>query len=583
MKNFKKALSLILALASISSFVPSALATDGNEDVYEVAGETVLYYKDFETGTNADLPEVEHEKFFFYGRNEKLNYAINKGMEYIHNSDTAVNTHTYSMAFVDLRKSEFNGDVGTRVDSGCAIGTVPVVVLDFRYKDADKTPTEEGALKSGMYKFEFDFVLDSKNTSTNGFRVEANCKHGNCGNSFAWMMNNTWHNLSGGNTWSYTEKDIPITNDELHHYEIIFDLDNNLVHTYMDGVKYKNTKFTGNINFLHLVIGGKMKFVDDIKFSELDVDIETEILGTDITKDGVDVVLDDYVASVDGVTAEITDVYSGEKISATVNMSGSNVVRVVPSKDLVPGREYVLDVNDAEVATLRGGVTLADEAFNFGEENCIKKLTLNDFNGGKDSFAKETVAELESFTFEFTEDVVAQSALENLTLEDADGNEVEFDVVTKDTNVADVVFSSSLKGDTTYNMTLPGMSTEYSWSFTTKEGKVALKPIKVFAEDGETELNLSDVSVGDKVKVKVSLVSTKTLTEDYSAMVTLGLYSENSLDGFEFEEVTLTAENDSFEKTVEFEITDATDLKVKGFLWKGLGTRTPITAAVEAK
>lgn len=585
MKNFKKALSLILALASISSFVPSALATDGNEDVYEVAGETVLYYKDFETGTNEDLPEVEHEKYYFYGRNAKLKEALNVTREYSHaqTNDCASIKSNYNMALDGLIKSEFNGDVGVRVPSNCSIAAGPVVMLDFRYKDADKTPTEEGTLSSGTYKFEFDFVLDGKVSKTDGFRVEANCMHGNCGKSFAWAMNNTWHNLSGGNTWSYTEKDIPITNDELHHYEIIFDLDNNLVHTYMDGVKYKNTKFTSNINFLHVTIGGKLKFIDDIKFSELDVAFEQTAPEANITESGIDYVLGDYVASVDGVTAEITDVYSGEKISAAVKASGSKKISIVPAAALVPGREYVLDVNDAEVATLRGGVTLSDEAFNLGEANCIKKLTLNDFYGGKDSFAKETIAELESFTFEFTEDVTAEDALKNLTLADSDGTAVEFDVVKKDNNVADVVFNPSLKGDKTYNMALTGMSTEYNWSFDTKAGKVALKPVKVYSEDGTTEINVKDAQVGDKIKVKLSLVSTKELTEDYSAMVTAGLYSENSLDGFDFEQVTLTSENDSFEKTVEFEIKDATDLKVKGFLWKGLGTRTPLGPSVSAK
>lgn len=582
MKNIKKALSLFVAVTTVASILPTAIA-GYSADSYSIPGETVLYYNDFPTGKDADLPEVEHDKFYFYGRNEKLKYALNAGMEYIHNSDTAVNTHTYGIALDGLISSEFEGDIGCRVGSNCSMGAGPVVMFDFRYKDSDKTPTDEGALKTGIYKFEFDFVLDGKNNSTNGFRVEANCKHGNCGNTFAWMMNNTWHNLSGGNTWSYTEESIPITNDELHHYEIIFDLDNDLVHTYMDGVKRKNTKFTGNVNFLHLTIGGKMKFIDDIRLAELDTDFDAEVIDTYMDENGATIELNDYVTSADGVTAEFTDIYSGEKVAATVAVTGTKEVTVKSATTLIPGREYVLDVNDAEVQTLRGGITLSDEEFNFGSENCVKQLTLNDFYGNKSSFEKEPVAELESFTFEFTDDVVAEDALSGLVLKDSDGNAVEFDVVKKDKNVADVVFDPSLKGETTYNMTLSGMSADYSWSFTTKEGKVALKPLKVFAEDGETEINISDANVGDKVKVKLSLVSTTVLTEDYSALVTLGLYSENSLDGFEFEEVTLTAENDSFESTVEFEIKDAAELMVKGFLWKGLGTRTPITPTVEAK
>ena len=594
MKNLKKALSLIVALASVSTFMPSALAasysgggamggSSSKPNPISLLGEEVLYFNNFPTGTNADLPEVEHEKYYFYGRNEKLKYAINAGMEYIHNSDTAAVTHTYGMALDDLISSEFDGDTGCRVPSRCSIGSGPVVMLDFRYKDADKTPTEEGALKSGIYKFEFDFVLDGAVSESDGFRVEANCKHGNCGNSFAWMMNNTWHNLSGGNTWSYTEKDIPITNEELHHYEIIFDLDNDTVHTYMDGVKYKNTKFTGNINFLHLTIGGKMKFVDDIKFSELDTDFDVKVIDTYTTEEGTEIAFNDYVASVSEVAAEYTDIYSGEKIAAVVEATESTVITVKPATNLIPGREYKLDVNDAEVATLRGGISLSDEEFNFGEENCIKKLTSEDFYGNENSFEKETVAELEKFTFEFTDDVTAEDALKNLTLADSDGTAVEFDVVKKDKNIADVVFAPSLKGDKTYNMALTGMSIDYNWSFDTKSGKVALKPVKVYKVDGTTEINVADAQVGDKIKVKLSLVSTKDLAEDYSAMVTLGLYSENSLDGFDYEQVTLNPEKDSFEKTVEFEDKDATDLKVKGFLWKGLGTRTPLAPTVSAK
>lgn len=586
MKNIKKALSLFVAVASMSSYASAAYVSSGGgrpispELLY---GETELYYNDFPTGTNEDLPEVEHEKFYFYGRNEKLKQAINEGMEYIHNSDTAAVTHTYGMALDDLISSEFDGDTGCRVPSRCSIGSGPVVMLDFRYKDADKTPTEEGALKSGIYKFEFDFVLDGAVSKSDGFRVEANCKHGNCGNSFAWAMNNTWHHLNASNTWTYTEKDIPITNDELHHYEIIFDLDNDIVHTYMDGIKKKIIKYSGNINFLHLTIGGKMKFVDDIRFAELDPEHEAEIEETYTYEDSTKVYLTDYVTSVDGVKAEYIDVYSGEKINATVEMTDSKQVDIVPEEALVAGREYILDVNDKEIQTLRGSVILSDEEINFGKKNCIKKLKSKDFYGNEKSFEKEPVAELEGFTFDFTKDVTAEDALKNLTLADSDGNAVEFDVVVKDRNTADVVFNPSLKGEKTYNMALSGMATDYNWTFTTKAGKVALKPLKVYAEDGTTEVNLADLQAGDKVKVKLVLVSTKNLTEDFSAMVTAGLYSENSLDGFDYEQVTLNPEKDSFEKTVEFEVKDATDLKVKGFLWKGLGTRTPLAPTVSAK
>lgn len=582
MKNFKKALSLILALASISSFVPSAFAADGNEDVYEVTGETVLYYNDFNdaiTGEKYVLKDVENDQFHLKV-NPTTGHCGTQG--YIAGVELdgeqgiavplAVNTNVGYTFFFDFVKGSWD---------------IPV---------AQMTSRQEG-IKSGKYVLSFDFSISGTEKCTKSYGqncVAINMKRPNGGNgnrnnhdgTRMFYVERMGLSMVGLGGWPSESAIVGAQDpDKIYTIDAIIDADAKKIYYYLDGNLFNtHTGVAEEITDLAVSLCNETDFIDNLKFVQLDDEHNVELDDINVSEDGVAYSLNDYVMSVNGVTAEYTDIYSGEKIPATVKSAGnSKTVVAIPSKDLVPGREYVLDVNDAEVATLRGSVTLADEAFNFGEENCIKKLTLNDFNGGKDSFAKETVAELESFTFEFTEDVVAQSALENLTLEDADGNEVEFDVVTKDTNVADVVFSSSLKGDTTYNMTLPGMSTEYSWSFTTKEGKVALKPIKVFAEDGETELNLSDVSVGDKVKVKVSLVSTKTLTEDYSAMVTLGLYSENSLDGFEFEEVTLTAENDSFEKTVEFEITDATDLKVKGFLWKGLGTRTPITAAVEAK
>ena len=99
MKNLKRALSLIVAIASVSTFMPSALAasysgggamggSSSKPNPISLLGEEVLYFNNFPTGTNADLPEVEHEKYYFYGRNEKLKYAINAGMEYIFNAIT---------------------------------------------------------------------------------------------------------------------------------------------------------------------------------------------------------------------------------------------------------------------------------------------------------------------------------------------------------------------------------------------------------------------------------------------------------------------------------------------------------------
>lgn len=264
--KYRKIWIICISMITMLILCPNVMfALELNERYCEI-----LYQNKFPTGTNADLTEVEHELFYFYGRNEKLKYALNEGMEYIHNSDTTINTHaSYRIALDNLLSSEFNGDIGCRVNRNCSISSGPVVMLDFRYKDSDKTPTEDGTLKTGIYKFEFDFVLDSANLTSNGIRVEANCKHGNCGNSFAWIMNNAWHILAGGNTWSYTENNIPITNDELHHYEIIFDLDNDVVYTYMDNVKHKNTTYRGNINFLHLTMGGKIKYLDNIMFGKV--------------------------------------------------------------------------------------------------------------------------------------------------------------------------------------------------------------------------------------------------------------------------------------------------------------------------
>lgn len=585
MKNLKKAISLIIALASVSSFLPSALASGGgggaaggSADPYEIPGQEVLYYTDFETGTNADLPQVEHEKYFFYGRNADLRNALNEGMEYIHNSDTAVNTHTYRMALDDLIASEFDGDIGCRVRTNCSIGSGPVVMLDFRYKDADKTPTEEGALKSGIYKFEFDFVLDGAVSKSDGFRVEANCKHGNCGNSFAWMMNNTWHNLSGGNTWSYTEKDIPITNDELHHYEIIFDLDNNIVHTYMDGVKYKNTTFKGNINFLHLTIGGKMKFIDDIKFSQLQSDLKANVEWVD--SQTMEFSVPDYLESAENVNIEFTDVYTGDKVNATVSESWKTGFTATLEEPLVVGHEYTAAYTSGSVKGIRGNIAIDD--FNLGTENSVKKITFKDAYGNETGYVNDPVAELESLKFCFTEDVNAKEALGNLTIEDSEGNPVDITVEeTGESNVA--IANVLLSGPESYEMKLSGMNIDYVWNFTTKEGKFEMLPLELYREDGVTPVQISNLAQGDKIKVKLTVFNSLKLEEDLPVLLTAGVYSGNSLDDFEFETVVVNSSSHVYEKTIELEIKDMADVKVKGFIWKGLGSRVPLAPSVSAE
>lgn len=382
----------------------------------------------------------------------------------------------------------------------------------------------------------------------------------------------------------HTESNISITNDELHHYEIIFDLDADKVHTYMDGVLRKDTAYSGNINFLHITMGGKIKFLDDIRFSELNTDVNVKMTEKTESKDGIVYELNDYVLSASGATAKITDIYSGETINASVALSGSKSVKVTPAAELTAGKEYRVTFGGTAIETLRGNVTLESEEFNFATSNALKKLTSTDFYGTTASFEKTVPAELEGYTFEFTDDVTAKNALENLSIKVKDGEAVDFTVEEgeKD-NVASVVFQPSLMGGTSYEMSLDGLAVDYSWSFATKEGSVALKPIKLYAADGKTSVALKDLKKGDKAVAKLTLVSTKALTDEYSAFVTAGFYSENSLDGFGFAEITLNSEKTSDTVTASFEVKDTTDLAVKGFVWKALGTRTPLSAPVILK
>ena len=134
-----------------------------------------------------------------------------------------------------------------------------------------------------------------------------------------------------------------------------------------------------------------------------------------------------------------------------------------------------------------------------------------------------------------------------------------------------------------YSISLTDMNQYYIWDFKTAEGKFSLLPIEVFKADGKTPTDLATAQVGDSLKIKLSVFNSIELKEDFTALLTACLYSENSLDGFEYENITIDSSNKVFTETVDFTVTDNTDLKVKGFLWKALGTRTPIAEEVEAK
>ncbi len=580
----KKLFSSALALVIGASMIPAALANEA--DSITIPGEEVLYYNTFPTGTNADLPEVEHELYYFYGRNANLKYALNAGMEYIHNSDTTVNTHTYSMALDDLQAVEFNGNIGARVRSNCSLGAGPVVMLDFRYSDSDKTPTAEGALKSGVYRFAFDFALDGTNTTTNGFRVEANCKHGNCGNSFAWMMNDAWHNLSGGNTWSYTEQNIPITNDELHHYELIFDLDSNKAITYMDGVRRKDTAYSGNINFLHLTIGGKMKYVDNILFTKMDAgyaaEQNVEVLSND--ENGMTLKFSEYIADMskfDGIT--YTDVFTGNTINTSVVgvASEANTIKIVPESMLALGHEYIFNA-DVEIKGLRGGsVGIKTQNVTPG---VVESVTVNDYNGEEKAFTQETVAEIDSLTFAFESGKVAESILANLALYDNTGNPVELNVEpTDELNVAKAYIAKNLKGGKEYSLILNGLDEPYEWKFKTGEGGFSMKPVKFYKADGITPVSLADMSLGDTIKAKYEVVNTGENTGDLEFALTMGLYSKNGLIDFNYEDVKLTGGADYYSATVDFTVSKTDDLKAKGFIWESINTRKPLYNPVVTK
>lgn len=579
----KKAL-LIAGIATIVSIG----ACVGYAEEIQVPNEEVLYYNSFPTGTNQDLPEVENDRFYFYGYNVNLKKAMNIDREYAHDkvNCTAVE-YNWNVQLYNLGPYVYNGNTGiclTDPNQSCVSG--PIVMFDFRYKNAQKDPSiNPNGLYTGVYKLSFNFINRTGESNEEGPRVQANCYHGNDGNNFALIKRGKWHVLNGP-VWGFVESDIPITDGELHTYEIIFDYDNEMVHTYMDGVKRKSIyNFNTPIKFLHITMSGACQYLDDVLLTKMQSNRDMSITDFKYDAQGAVVEFSDYIADFSELSGTIEDVYTGNTINCTVAAQSGKSLRIKPKNALVEGHEYVLSIN-GEVLGIGGNSVNAEENqwFNFAKTGSVKSMNIVDYSGGRQRYSKNPAAEIDGFEFEFTEDVNASNALCGLQLTDAEDKSVPYTIEPGDVqNKAIVRLTGSLSGESTYKMQLSGLKSSYTWQFTTKDGRISLKPIKLYKADGTTPVSLSELSEGETVKAEITVVNTKSNPEEVSVMLSAGLYSDKHLDDYDFESVKIEAGATVFTKTVEFTVKRAEDLQIKAFGWEKLGSRSPLMPAVVLK
>ena len=551
MKKYKKTLSAVAALAMMLSL--NSVSVLHAEETQP----TVLYFRDYENYTSGS--ELYQGSYY--------PASVSMGGNGPANSNSTATT----------------GD-GIAVDIGKHTGPPPLTLTE--------------PITSGEVYIGFDVAVDKKiSPAESYFTVKSSdnktgryirFRPEGAGNG-AWEDIANFANLDGN----------------YHRLEVVINLDTKKVSRYLDGAKQGTDTDYGRNNFKSIsfmlqdtiskwdnltIVHYPAECENTYSLTEKSTDEEAGIITVQFDSDtktitdekiytadypvafSQDLTKDDFVVEHSaGINAEIESVTKNETI-------GSYNIKL--THPLTVGT-YTVELKEDLVSSI-GAVPSNKKITKTIEGTGIKRLTLIDINGKELPFTDSISPEIEKIKFEFTEDVNAAAALANLSVKDEADSSILKDIEATDkTNVA--LANVSLWGNKEYSISLTDMNQYYIWDFKTAEGKFSLLPIEVFKADGKTPTDLATAQVGDSLKVKLSVFNSIELKEDFTALLTACLYSENSLDGFEYENITIDSSNKIFTKTVDFTVTDNTDLKVKGFLWKALGTRTPIAEEVEAK
>lgn len=214
------------------------------------------------------------------------------------------------------------------------------------------------------------------------------------------------------------------------------------------------------------------------------------------------------------------------------------------------------------------------------------RVTFTDADGNEISDFDNVSTALKNITFDFGAEMNAQSAAQNITIEDEEGNTVAFvgDVVDK---AYELTLTDVLAPETIYTLTVNKniesaigvtLPRGFSMEFTTGKAICTVEKAELHSATGKLS-NIQGLTTGATVTVKSTAFNTYTTNK--SAVVMVGYYNGDRLVNVQLEPVTLTAgkKTNISENFILPDMTNVTDVNV--FIWDSTTGMVPYCNVLE--
>lgn len=262
------------------------------------------------------------------------------------------------------------------------------------------------------------------------------------------------------------------------------------------------------------------------------------------------------------------DYYYNDTFAGTQNVAATGNGGVTMKTGAIGVIQFTSETTNSEVTQLIDNIQIKK----ITEYPNAESITFEDSNG-KEYFAGATVTSaVNKINIKFN-DVVTEEQMSQITLSEAGTDLGLIPVVDAESKTAVLDLDGYLTPGAVYTLSMFGKE----YTFTAKSGEFAISGFKVIKEDGTVVNDSTELSVGDKVRVVVDILNTT--GENKDLLLSIASYNGNKMSAVA-QSVVTADEVVSVRETDLIEITDATNLKVKGFVWDNVTSMMPQIDAV---
>lgn len=450
---------------------------------------------------------------------------------------------------------------------------------------------KNGGINTGIVRVAFDISMRMNKASHSGDNliVGINMKESWDGGRLVYLWSgkdDTKPSVGMGGSiggWPSGNGAFQMEPNKVYTMEFIMDYNKGTVRMYANGEMldqvYTNLKSYKMTNF-SIAYSGMSDYFDNLVFEHMDsMDMTSELKSVENNA-----VVMQYSDGIDTETVPTGDIivknlFTGEEIVCHAETSDAvRELRIVSEENFEKGCEYSMEIP----AGIAGYSASASEAkkviFNTGNGRYLKSLRVSGVGSDEEhALTTENPSETNKIILTYSDGLPAQ-VVTDIKITDADGTEVAY---TPEYTGSKAVLNldGTLLENSSYTLEIPkcdAIEREYSIEFKTGEGKILTTKTTYY--NGENEISsLESVAEGDVISVKKTFVST--YKDEKSALVSASLWNKLVMNGYDFATITLNADGGrKAEAELSFTVKNAEDLKLKTFLWQGLGKINPLTS-----